>query len=161
MAPPPRWSMFPDHHSEVADLLEEDNLYFTFHHGDKETGHIKGYDTNVMGRFQCPNPNYNEQGWSSKKIAVWIRLYSGKRYNARVFHQRCKSCNWVSRPTLDDSYAERVAYRLKKWSNVEVERPFYGGKKGKPHKSELCEGCKNGHCAEGDLEELMGSLSLF
>jgi hypothetical protein len=43
----------------------------------------------------------------------------------------------LSKPILDDSYVERVAYRLKKWCGVELERP------------EFCEGCKAGHCGEG------------
>lgn len=155
------WSLFPELHTDVADLLEEDDLYFSFNNADKESGHILDYNSSIMGRFDCDNPGCNKTGWSSKKVAVWIRMYSGSKYNARVFHQRCKSCNWLSQPILDDSYAERVAYRLKKWSGVEPEQPGYDIKKSKgPHQKELCEGCKNGHCAEGELEELMGSLSL-
>lgn len=51
-------------------------------------------------------------------------------------------------PMPDDSYAERVAYRLLKWSGADQERPEYsGGSKG-PHRSELCEGCRAGHCVE-------------
>ncbi|KID82519.1 hypothetical protein MGU_10160 [Metarhizium guizhouense ARSEF 977] len=152
------WSLFPEHHGSVEDLLQEEGLDFDFHHTDREYGHIKEYDTNVMGRFACPNANCTQGGWSSKKIAVWIRLYSGSRYNARVYNQRCRSCNSLSRPTLDDSYAERIAYRLKRWSNIEVEPPHYSGGSGKPHESGLCEGCKNGHCVDGELEERMARL---
>ncbi|EFY85495.1 hypothetical protein MAC_08442 [Metarhizium acridum CQMa 102] len=152
------WSMFPEHHRAVADLLKKEKLHFTFQHADEETGHIKDRDTNVMGRFDCPNTKCTQKGWSSKKIAVWVRLYPGSRYNARVYNQRCKSCNSLGRPTLDDSYAERIAYRLKRWSDIKLEPPPYSGGNGKPHERDLCEGCKNGHCADGELEERMESF---
>ncbi|OAA52016.1 hypothetical protein NOR_00609 [Metarhizium rileyi] len=161
MAPRTRsWSMFPERHSDVADLLEDDDLYFTFHPADQETGHIKEHDTNVMGHFKCRNPACHQTGWSSKKIAVWIRLYPESRYNARVFHQRCRSCNQLSKPTLDDSYEERIAYRLRKWSDVAVEEPPFDPGNGKPHEKELCEGCKNGHCTAANLEDRMNRLFL-
>ncbi|EEU36114.1 uncharacterized protein NECHADRAFT_53170 [Fusarium vanettenii 77-13-4] len=154
---PPRkklksWSMYPALHDELLKELEEDDLYLTFNNNDDERGRIETYDTNIMGRFTCHNNNCTSRGWSSKKIAITIRMYNGDRYNARVYHQRCRSCNWLSRPDLDvDTYVDRVAYRLKKWSGVEVERPFYSRKIGKPHERALCEGCKNGHCKEGEL----------
>ncbi|KAL4917690.1 zinc-binding domain-containing protein [Aspergillus aurantiobrunneus] len=85
-------------------------------------------------------------GWSSNKIAVTIRMYPRGRYNARVYHQRCKGCNWVFRPQLDDSYAERVTYWLLKWNGVDVQAPSHGGRSNAPHNSVLCEGCKAGHC---------------
>lgn len=44
---------------------------------------------------------------------------------------------------------DRVAYRLKRWAGVWAERPEYSEKKGLPHKSSLCEGCKIGVCKEG------------
>lgn len=47
------WSLFPELHTEVADLLEEDDLYLNFNHADRESGHTKDYDSNVMGRFDC------------------------------------------------------------------------------------------------------------
>jgi hypothetical protein len=145
----------------VAELLEEVDLDFSFQPTDRETGHTKDFDSHIMGRFKCSNPKCKKKGWSSKQIAIWIRLYSGSTYNARVFHQRCKSCTWLSSPDLDaESYAERIAYRLKKWANVPVAAPPRREKKGPPHRSELCEGCKNGHCAQGELEKGMKSLSL-
>ena len=65
---------------------------------------------------------------------------------------------------LDESYAERVAYRLKKWCGVEVEPPHYNPEpKGPPHEIELCEGCKDGHCAEMDRKgpSVLGRLGLI
>ena len=58
--------------------------------------------------------------WSSKMIAVTIGQYTSNRYNARVHRQRCKKCGYLGCPELNKSHAERVAYRLKKWSGVEA-----------------------------------------
>ena len=41
-----------------------------------------------------------------------------------------------------------MAYRIKKWNGIEMEVPDFSGKKGAPHESDLCEGCKAGHCSE-------------
>ncbi|KAE8394871.1 zinc-binding domain-containing protein [Aspergillus alliaceus] len=141
-----RWSMYSSLHDSVSRLLEKDNLYFEFHGTDNTTNCTKEYDTNIMGRFMCRNHACDSSGWSSKKIAITIRMYPGAKYNARVYHQRCKSCNSLSRPSLDDSYAERVVYRLKKWSGIQMSPLDYSGKKGPPHNSDLCEGCRAGHC---------------
>lgn len=139
--------MYPDLHHQVITLLEKDHLSLTFHNVDDDKSHTKCYDTHVMGRFDCHNPECSSKGWSSKKICVTIRLYSATLYNARVYHQHCLGCDHLSRPLLDKaSYAERVAYRLKKWKGVAVARPPFDEKKGPPHHSELCEGCKAGHC---------------
>ncbi|EJT68021.1 hypothetical protein GGTG_14401 [Gaeumannomyces tritici R3-111a-1] len=59
-----------------------------------------------------------------------------------------------SDPILDDSYGERVAYWLKKWSGVRVQAPQRSQRKNdKPHRSNLCEGCKAGHCKNGDWND--------
>ncbi|KAE8334323.1 hypothetical protein BDV24DRAFT_33422 [Aspergillus arachidicola] len=74
-------------------------------------------------------------------------MYRGAKYNVRVYHQRYKSCNSLSRPSLDNSYAERVVYHLKKWSGIQMSLPHYSGKnKGPPHNSDLYEGYRYGHC---------------
>lgn len=142
------WSLFPNLHKSVMSILEQDGLSLDFNPIDDEITSIKDYDTHIMGRFKCHNQTCDSDGWSSKKIATTIRMYPGGRYNSRVYHQRCKRCHQLSRPTLDDSYAERVAYRIKKWLGVEVESPFYAKKQGPPHNHLLCEGCKHGHCRE-------------
>ena len=115
---------------------------------DDDDGCIQDYDTNIMGRFACHNQACSSRGWASKRVAITIRMYPGEQYNARVYYQHCKACDMVSKPRLDDSYAERVAYRLKKWRGVKMEVPEYSGRSKSPHKSELCEGCKHGHCSE-------------
>ncbi|KAM4060273.1 zinc-binding domain-containing protein [Hirsutella rhossiliensis] len=125
---PPRWSMCPKLHDGVSRLLEEEDLFFDFHTADDAKNCVKDYDTNVMGRFPCRNPKCSSDGWSSKRIAVTIRMYAGAQYNVRVYHQCCLQCNRLSRPVLDSSsYAERTAYRLKKWCGIRWRRPYNEG----------------------------------
>lgn len=145
-----RWSLYPALHKDVSLLLEEHDLHFQFYDVDSDN-FTKSYDTNILGRFKCHNDGCKSDGWSSKKIAITIRMYPNKNYNARVYHQRCKSCNRLSRPILDKSYAERVAYRIKKWSDIQVEAPnFTRRRSAAPHSRHLCEGCRHGHCRELD-----------
>jgi hypothetical protein len=140
--------MYPMLHDDVSHLLEESNLHFDFYKKDDDGENcIEEHDTNIMGRFTCRNRACGSSGWSSKKIAITIRMYPGARYNARVYHQRCLKCNSLGKPWLDDSYAERVAYRLKKWCGVQMEMVTYSGPSKKPHENEFCEGCKAGHCS--------------
>ena len=139
------WSMYSSYHDAVSDLLEENDLFFDFHEDD-DSDCEEEYDTNIMGRFECHNRACPTRGWSSKLIAITVRKYPGAEYNARVYHQRCKACNKLSKPKLDDSYAERVANRLKTWCGVQMEKKQYSGQSRAPHKSDLCEGCKHGHC---------------
>lgn len=143
-----RWSMYPALHDEVSRILEEDDLHFDFHQDDDTKGFIKEYDTNIMGRFICRNRACASRGWSSKKIAITVRMYSGAQYNATVYNQRCRECNYLSKPRLDASYAERVAYRLKKWCGIEMDQPAHTGQSKGPHQRNLCEGCKHGHCSQ-------------
>ena len=142
------WSIQPALHDGVTALLDADDLSFNFHRNDEDSGAVREYDSNIMGRFICNNRKCTTGAWSSKMIAVTIRMYSNIEYNARVYHQRCRGCLRVGRPILHASYAERVAYRLKKWSGVAVDVPFYSGESNGPHESSLCEGCKSGHCAQ-------------
>ena len=143
-----RWSMHQVLHPKVSALLEENDLYFDFNSADSARDCIETYDTNIMGRFECLNHACNSTGWPSKMIAITIRMYPAARYNARVYHQRCRRCNRLGRPRLDDSYAERVSYRLKKWCGIELDRPMFSGQSKGPHQKELCEGCKDGHCSQ-------------
>jgi hypothetical protein len=93
--------MYSALHDNVLHLLTEDDLHFDFHGNDDTGSCIKEYDTNIMGQFICHNRACGSSGWSSKKIAVTIRMYSGTQYNARVYHQRCLECNNLSKPRLD------------------------------------------------------------
>jgi hypothetical protein len=149
------WSMYPALHDSVTHLLEEDNLSFTFFAVDTDEGSIEEYDTNIMGRFRCLNKACPKTGWTSKVIAITIRMYPEQQYNARVYHQRCQNCENLSQPFPDDSYEQRIAYRLKKWSGIELDRPSFTKSQSKrPHESALCEGCKHGHCKLGSDDAL-------
>ena len=145
------WSMYPTLHDDVSSLLEEDNLHFDFYPHDNNKTCTKSYDTNIMGRFTCYNHACKSNGWSSKRIAITIRMYPGAQYNARVYNQRCQACNSLGEPRLDGSYADRVAYRLKKWCGIQMDQPNYSGKSKGPHQEDLCEGCKNGHCTQSRI----------
>ncbi|PLB47858.1 hypothetical protein P170DRAFT_510581 [Aspergillus steynii IBT 23096] len=157
------WSLHPKLHDDIAQLLDEEGLQIDFFDADDEETNIEERDTNVMGRFICQNKGCNSSGWSSKKIAITIRMYSQQRYNARVYHQRCRNCRTVGRLILDSGcYAERVTYWLKKWNGFEVRQPDYSGQSRGPHDSELCEGCKVGHCPNSneDLALVLARLSI-
>lgn len=141
------WSMYPALHDEVSILLAEADLHFGFCDDDEIT-FTQTRDTNIMGSFVCHNRGCKSKGWSSKMIAITIRLYPGQKYNARVYHQRCKVCNRLSRPVLDQSYAERIVYWIKQWNGVRVERPPVSNDSRGPHNRQLCEGCRAGHCSQ-------------
>jgi hypothetical protein len=143
------WSLHPSRHSDVLRLLQGSGLSFDFYDIDDPFKSTREYDTNVMGRFPCWNTRCISKGWSSKMIPVTIRLYHDSRYNVRVYNQRCQECGRTSRPRLDDSYAERVVYRLRKWSGLEVEPPFFSGEHNGPHLTAFCEGCRTGRCNSG------------
>lgn len=113
--PNQKWSMYQILHGDVSRLLEEDGLHFDFHENDDPKTCIKDYDTNVMGRFSCHNRACNSNGWSSKRIAITIRMYHGTQYNARVYNQRCQRCNQLGKSHLDDSYAERTILMRRGW----------------------------------------------
>ncbi|KAL5000906.1 zinc-binding domain-containing protein [Aspergillus recurvatus] len=162
------YSTYPSLHSSVVEHLKPSGLTMAFHPVDTDEApsrtHVLKYNTNIMGVFACYNKSCPSRGWASKMVAVTIRMYrkdgdnhnhSGKGegrgkqpglYNVRVYHQRCKKCTFLSRPKLDESYAERVAYRLKKWHGIEVEQPVCVQKGKAPHVKRLCEGCKAGVC---------------
>ncbi|RDW83793.1 3CxxC-type zinc finger protein [Aspergillus mulundensis] len=144
-------SMFTEQHSSVLELLKTSGLKMSFHPVDTDKGTICAKETNVVGEFICNNKPCKSKGWASGVVATVIRLYPDNRYNARVYHQRCKKCNTLSRPKLDESYAERVAYRLKKWNDIDVEEPVYNKESKEPHKTQLCEGCKAGHCRQSNM----------
>ena len=143
------WSLHPSRHRDVLRLLQESGLSFDFYDIDDPFESTREYDTKVMGRFTCWNTRCISKGWSSKMVPVTIRLYHDSRYNVRVYNQRCQECGRTSRPRLDDSCAERVVYRLKKWSGLEVEPPFFSSEHKGPHLTVFCESCRTGRCNGG------------
>ncbi|KFH42532.1 hypothetical protein ACRE_067530 [Hapsidospora chrysogenum ATCC 11550] len=142
--------MFPSLHDEIVDAVTEDMGEPWFNHDEDDVHADNEYATHVMGRFTCDNPTCSKGSWGSKKVAILIQRYRNNGYNAIVFNQRCGSCNALGTFEIDEkSYIERVAYRLKKWAGVRMERQPYSTKKGLPHRRELCEGCRLGYCQEG------------
>ncbi|KAK4233423.1 zinc-binding domain-containing protein [Achaetomium macrosporum] len=140
---------FPSLHDDILNVLSDEDImptpWFNTSGGDREAMEI--YSTNIMGKFRCHNQACPKAGWASKRVAIVIRRYTRNGYNATVFNQRCKSCERLGDLTIDEnSYVERVAYRLKKWAGIPVAAVYTGLKKGPEHEKELCEGCKRGYC---------------
>ena len=141
--------MYPSLHQDVVNAISSDITSAWFQERDVEGDSEKEYSTHVMGRFRCYNKACSTPGWSSKMVAILIRGYPVNGYNAVVFNQRCKACDRLGTPELDEnSYVDRVAYRLKKWAGITMEPRYYATKEGLPHVSRLCEGCKKGVCRE-------------
>lgn len=87
---------------------------------------IQAYPTHVMRHFEWRNESCAKKRWGSKKIAVVIRQYNSNGYNAPVYKQRCKSCNKLGFLRLDEnSYVDRVVFRLKKWAGILTEAREY------------------------------------
>ena len=58
------------------NMLEEHDLFFDFHEDD-DNACEKEYDTNTVGRFICHNRSCPICRWSSKMVAITIRMYPG------------------------------------------------------------------------------------
>lgn len=141
--------MFPSLHDNVAQAVSETvgPIWFCEKHDNSKFE--EQYETHVMGRFWCTSPTCAGKGWTSKKVAIVIKGYTENGYNAIVFKQRCKACNRLGSLKLDEqSYIDRVAYRIQKWAGIQMEKQPFSEKKGLPHKRDLCEGCKQGVCRE-------------
>jgi hypothetical protein len=141
--------MRPNLHNSIIERVEP--LHLRFYRIEDTTQPIDSSDTNILGHFRCKHRACSGTYWSSGAVATNIRLYRKDRYNARIFHQRCQKCESLCRPEIDEeTYVDRVVYRLKKWHDMEVEAPDFTKKDDdKPHLSHLCEGCKAGHCKIG------------
>ncbi|KAK3988772.1 hypothetical protein QBC44DRAFT_350994 [Cladorrhinum sp. PSN332] len=121
--------MFPSLHENVRNAVSEKMQPIWFNETNSQDGCNNCKDTSVMGKFECKNNRCRKMGWSSK--------------------QRCKSCDELGVFTLDEqSYVDRVSYRIQKWAGIGVEKPYYAGTSKGPHEGEFCEGCKNGHCTQ-------------
>jgi hypothetical protein len=141
--------MFPSLHQDVVNAVSDKMAPPKFYRYPDSTDSAANntYSTNVMGTFKCTNITCSNEGWGSKKVAILISGYPKGCYNAVVFNQRCKSCEMLGNLTLDEeSYVDRVAYRLKKWAGITMERSYVNSEQGPPHESTLCEGCKRGVC---------------
>lgn len=140
---------YPELHQSVAEAIAPQTSLSWFYEDNHNSRHNREHSTKVMGKFVCNNTACKKQSWGSKIVAVWIKEHARRGYSAVVYNQRCRSCDFLGDLTMDkECYIERVAYRLKKWAGVEMERPPFEPKKGPPHETELCEGCKRGVCPQ-------------
>lgn len=141
--------MFPGLHENVLEAISGEISSFSFNENDNDAGIEHEHSTNIVGKFKCRNKSCRTKGWTSGHVAIWIRGYSGDRYNAVVYNQRCKNCDGLGDLEVDgQSYVDRVAYRLKVWAGAPVPRPHFIQRNTPPHKRELCEGCKAGVCRQ-------------
>jgi hypothetical protein len=139
--------LFPSLHQDVVNAVSDKIASPQFHMNGSDSAANNKHPTHVMGRFKCNNNSCSNHGWGSKKVAILIRGYSEGSYDAVVFNQRCRSCEKLGNLILDEeSYIDRVAYRLKIWAGVQMKKTYVTSKKGPPHESTLCEGCKRGVC---------------
>lgn len=140
-----KYSLYPSLHDSVQGMLGKSKK-FKFNFNDEDTDlDCKIGETRVVGTFRCENPKCKHE-WTSGKISTVVRSYPKRLYNAKVFHQRCKRCNKPIKPSLDDTYADRVAYRLKVLNDLPVERREFVGDTDSIHDSRRCEGCRAGYC---------------
>jgi hypothetical protein len=143
--------MFPELHPNVADAVSPEISSTWFNDDEFDDEFDKEWFTHIMGRFICNNNFCKKRVWNSRKVPIEIRGYDDNGYSAIVYNQRCKSCDQLGIFELNEqSYIERVAYRLKKWGGVEMEAPPFNRIEGAPHERAYCEGCKRGKCREGD-----------
>ncbi|KAI1331832.1 zinc-binding domain-containing protein [Xylariaceae sp. FL0255] len=147
--PKQTWSMYPSLDPAVASILLESDLIFPFRAADDNKDMIAHHDTHVKGRFNCKSTICGRAFWSSKMVGITIRIYPNNEYNVRVWRQRCNGCKQLCKPTLDDTYANRVAAYLMEWSGSISKAPPPREKSRGPHNSRLYEGCKHGHCKRG------------
>ncbi|KAI8931458.1 hypothetical protein NX059_011784 [Plenodomus lindquistii] len=141
---------YPELHQRIAEAVLPE-ITSTWFNPDMEAHFDTDHETNIMGNFTCENKRCRKRQWSSLVVAVWIKGYYRNGYNAIVYNQRCKLCDWLGRFKLDEaSYVERITYRLKRWAGVRVEQLPFGGPSKGPHESGHCEGCKAGHCSQAD-----------
>ncbi|KAK6823656.1 diacylglycerol kinase catalytic domain-containing protein [Apiospora arundinis] len=125
--------MFPWLHKRVSDAVSKKIGPISFNKKARHEDALNTYSTKVMGRFECKNEGCTKKAWSSKMVAIVIRKYAEQRYDAVVFNQRCKSCNTLGTFRLDEnSYIERVSYRLIKWSGLPQEQMPFEEKTGPP-----------------------------
>jgi ribosomal protein L31 len=143
--------LFPELHQSIAEAVFPEILSTWFQEDDDDDDCDEEWQTHVMGIFICTNNACKAQLWVSRMVPIEIRGYDSNGYSATVYNERCMSCNRLGTFVLDeDSYIGRVAYRLKKWAGVAVEKPYYGPKTGLDHQREFCEGCRRGKCRDMD-----------
>ncbi|TLS24976.1 hypothetical protein PpBr36_06925 [Pyricularia pennisetigena] len=150
--------MFPSLHPQVVEAVGEGICPDWEGNAVQAGQYTNEYNTNVSGRFRCSNPACSKS-WASGRVAIRITAFKGHRYSAMVYNQHCKACNNLGIMKLDEvHYVERVSYRLKKWAGIPQELPPYREKAGPPHMAHLCEGCIQGHCRQGNRDDILAGF---
>jgi hypothetical protein len=140
---------FPELHHSVAEIVALETSTSWFNESQSSKRYFREHSTQVIGKFLCNNAACKKQSWGSKIVAIWIKEHAHSSYSVEVYNQRCRFCDGLGDLRLNkDCYVERVAYRLKKWAGVKMDQPPFELKKGPPHESGLCEGCKRGVCPQ-------------
>jgi hypothetical protein len=141
--------LFPTLHPNIAKAVAPEIPSTWFQEDDDDDNFDDDYFTHVMGIFICANTYCKTQLWVSKKVSIEMREYDDNGYCAIVYNERCMSCNGLGTFVLDqDSYVDRVAYRLKKWAGVVMPLPYYNPDRRGEHARAFCEGCKRGKCRQ-------------
>lgn len=146
---------FPSLHQNVVKAVAEARISTWYCENNLNKAYDNQYTTHVMGKFRCTNSSCSTTGWGSRKVTILIQGFAGNGYSAEVFNQRCKSCNQLGTFTLDEqSYVDRVAYRVQKWAGVRIKAQYQSSQGGIPHEREFCEGCKRGLCQQTNSWEM-------
>ncbi|KAK3347153.1 zinc-binding domain-containing protein [Lasiosphaeria hispida] len=159
----PSQMVYPHLHGRVVEALLPDVLdpepWFVHEPGTRENRK----ETFIVGRFSCPNQSCRKAGWTTGKVCIHITSYANSGYRAIVWSQRCKLCDTMGILALDEqSYIDRVAFRLKKWAGLVVPAVPYVKRGTPPHLSDFCEACIAGFCERGvlSLSTSMNALRL-
>ncbi|KAK4458662.1 zinc-binding domain-containing protein [Cladorrhinum samala] len=149
--PRPSSFMFAELHQRVASELITAGLSpipeFSKTFRNHEAIRPSPYNTSVVAKFRCTGCG---KRWVSGRVAICIRKFPEDKYNASVYNQKCKGCEKLGIMELDEqSYIDRVAYRLKVWGGIKIHTPPYEEKNTPPHECHLCEGCRLGECHGG------------
>ncbi|KAK3996564.1 zinc-binding domain-containing protein [Cladorrhinum sp. PSN332] len=146
---------FPNLHQRISETLTNDGVspIRSFNESGASDNPGDVYNTHVMGNFCCSNDQCDNQ-WHSKKVAIEIRRCGKNEYSASVYSQRCQDCNELGIMKLnEDSYVDRLVYRLKSWAGIKMEKRRRGGRPGDdPHQSQFCEGCRLGKCRSSEVD---------
>jgi hypothetical protein len=115
-------------------------------------------DTRIEGRFECPNDECDNFGWTSRVVALTVIRYQGGPgicYGTVVYSQRCADCRAVGKLFIHwPTYCARVAWWVLRWADREPGKIRCVAAKGDTaHERELCIGCQRGHCVQGRAGE--------
>ncbi|KAK6339703.1 hypothetical protein TWF718_009097 [Orbilia javanica] len=134
----PPHSFQPNYHNAIFPKVNNAAFW-----KDLQEGH-RTADTALPGIFTCCNPKC-EATRGTKTVPAVIRGYydfGALHYNVTIAHQRCGSCNSLTRMSPDDDfkreYVDKVVYQLERWNEE-----FEGLSR---HDQGFCVGCKTRNC---------------